>query len=297
MSLTPFPGCHYKWYSATEICMILDRFDGVVFVGDKIIHDIYAAFNILLRQDLALGGMQQWKMSDKERDSCRCSKQYTNPDCNKYFVTSNDEVGASDPESNYRAPYACNRVPHFYLPIAGSPAPDDLKARFGQLLDKDPHSWKPVGIIHSLGLSTHFDWPQATDSMDEWLTIADNSGRNTPFMWVGPNAAGHKKAPAKIMQEGNNALWHYTLEMGKEAVRRGVEHLALYNSTLQATSWDGDSYGERVNLVNAMMVSYIFLAVSKYGVERARRRAAAESSFANRWIMQVINWLSKLETT
>lgn len=104
------PGCHYKWYSATEICMILDRFDGVVFIGDKTISDVYAAFNILLRQDLALGGMQQWKMSDKERDSCRCSKQYTNPECSKYFVTSNEEVGSSDPESNYRAPYACNRT-------------------------------------------------------------------------------------------------------------------------------------------------------------------------------------------
>lgn len=65
------------------------------------------------------------------------------------------------------------------------------------------------------------------------------------------------KAPTKIMQEGNNALWHYTIELGKEAVRRGVENLALYNSTLQAGSWDGDSYGERVNLVNAMMVSLV----------------------------------------
>lgn len=100
--------------------------------------------------------------------------------------------------------------------------------------------------------------------MDEWLTIADNSGRNTPFLWVGPNAAGHLKPPNKIMQEGNNALWHYTMEMGKEAGRRGVEHLANYNNTLQAQSFDGSSYGERVSLVQAM---------------------------------EIVNWLARLETT
>lgn len=91
--------------------------------------------------------------------------------------------------------------------------------------------------------------------MDEWLTIADGSGRNTPFLWLGPNSAGHLKAPSRIMQEGNNALWHYSLMMGSEAKRRGVEHLNFYNMTLQATSYDGSSYGDKVSLVQAMMVS------------------------------------------
>jgi len=91
--------------------------------------------------------------------------------------------------------------------------------------------------------------------MDEWLTIADGSGRNTPYLWVGPNAAGHLKPPARILQEGNNALWHYNVELGKEAAKRGVENLSMYNMTLQAASWDGSSYSERVMLVQAMMVS------------------------------------------
>lgn len=108
MPFTP-RGCHYKWYTGVEICMILDRFDGVVFVGDELMHHIYAAFNILLRQDLKLGGLQQWKMSEKERDGCRCDRQYTQPDCSKYFVTSSDEVAESDSTVPYRAPYICNR--------------------------------------------------------------------------------------------------------------------------------------------------------------------------------------------
>ena len=235
--------------------MILDRLDGVVFIGDDMVGQIYAAFNILLRQDLALGALQQWKMTKEQREACRCDSQYTRLDCSQFFITSNDEVGQSDADPTIRTPYACNRIPHFYLRIAGSPAPEEEKQKFQDLLDKDKQSWKPVAIVHHLGLSTGMQWPQATDSMDEWLTIADNSGRNSPFLWLGPNAAGHMKAPAKIMQEGNNALWHYSIEMGKEAERRGCESMELYNSTLQANSWDGSSYGERVNLVHAMMVS------------------------------------------
>ena len=235
--------------------MILDRLDGVVFVGDDLIGQVYAAFNILLRQDLSLGALAQWKMTREQRSVCRCDSQYTRLDCSQFFITSNDEVGQSDADPTIRTPYACNRMPHFYLRIGGSPAPDAAKQRFQELLDKDKQSWKPVAIIHHLGLSTGMQWPQATESMDEWLTIADNSGRNSPFLWLGPNAAGQEKALDKIMQEGNNALWHYSIEMGKEAQRRGVESLGLYNSTVQANSWDGSSYGMRVNLVHAMMVS------------------------------------------
>ena len=91
--------------------------------------------------------------------------------------------------------------------------------------------------------------------MDEWLSIADESGRNSPFLWMGPNAAGHLKSPNRIMQEGNNALWHYSLLMANEARRRGVEALNNYNMTLQASSFDGSNYDERVALVQAMMVS------------------------------------------
>lgn len=150
-------------------------------------------------------------------------------------------------------------VPHFYLPVRGSPAGGDQTSRLANLLAEDPHSWKPIAIIHSLGLSTGFSWQSATNSMDEWLTIADGSGRNTPYLWVGPNAAGHLKPPGKILQEGNNALWHYNIELGKEAIKRGVENLNLYNMTLQAASWDGSNYGEKVSVVQAMMVSFLLV--------------------------------------
>ena len=87
------------------------------------------------------------------------------------------------------------------------------------------------------------------------MELADQSQRNVPFLWVGPNAAGHLKPPSQILSQGNNALWHYTVEMAKEAEARELDALGMYNLTLQAGSKDGTYYGQKVILVQAMMVS------------------------------------------
>lgn len=92
--------------------------------------------------------------------------------------------------------------------------------------------------------------------MDEWVTLADASGRNIPILWVGPNAAGHLQPPGHILTQGNSALWQYTLETMREAKARQLDALGMYNLTLQANSWDGSHYGQKVGLVQAMMVKH-----------------------------------------
>ena len=143
---------------------------------------------------------------------------------------------------------------HMLLPISSSPAQESHRNIFTSLLAKDPDSYKPVPVIHSLSLATSLSWAIATASMDEWLTLADLSNRNVPFLWVGPTAAGHLKPPGQILSQGNNALWHYTTEMAREARLREIDPLGMYNLTLQAASWDGSNYGVKVALVQAMMV-------------------------------------------
>ncbi|KAL9098941.1 MAG: hypothetical protein Q9163_005486 [Psora crenata] len=247
-------GCHYRWYAVPEICMILERFDAIVFIGDDMLKAIYSAFNMLLRENIAMGGLKQWEMAESEREGCRCDNQMAKPDCARYMIKTSEEVRESDGGNGHRSPYYCDR----------SPAPEDVHEKFNKVLDSDPDSYKPIPVIHTLGLSTSLSWPQATDkhslmslfalaSMDEFLTIADASTRNVPFLWVSPNAAGHLKPPSQILSQGNNALWHYTIEMAKEAKTRELDSLGMYNLTLQAGSWDGSSYGEKVGLVQAMM--------------------------------------------
>ena len=153
-------------------------------------------------------------------------------------------------------------TPHFLIPIADSPAPTHLHDQLTSILAADPDSYKPIPVIHSLSLATSLSWSAATVSMDEWVAIADATGRNVPYLWVGPNAAGHLKPPGQILNQGNNALWHYTIETMKEAKNRDLDALGMYNLTLQANSWDGSYYGERVGLVQAMMVP-LFLVCNR----------------------------------
>jgi hypothetical protein len=173
-------------------------------------------------------------------------------------------------------------TPHVFLPITDSPAPDALHKKFNHLVVKDPDSYKPIPIIHSISLGSGLSWSTTTKSMEEWIALADASGRKSPFLWIGPTAAGFLKPPSKIMQEGNNALWHFTVEMAKAAKLRDVESLGLYNMSMQAHSWDGSYYGEQVSLVQAMMVSY-------------KGDSLHDCSKTN--ILKVINWLSRLESS
>ncbi|KAL9610653.1 MAG: hypothetical protein Q9167_004662 [Letrouitia subvulpina] len=250
-----FPvGCHYRWYSTTEICMILERFDTIVFIGDDSLRYIYSAFNMLLRENIALGSLKQWEMKESEREMCRCENQLIKIDCTKYAVMDSESVKTNDAGSGHSSPYYCDRTPHIFIPIDASPAKENLHNTFSSILNRDHDSYKPIPVVHSLSLSTSLSWPMATSSMDEWVTIADITQRNTPFLWVGPNAAGHLKPPNLIMNQGNNALWHYTVEMAKEANSRQLDALGMYNLTLQAGSWDGSYYGQKVALVQAMMV-------------------------------------------
>ena len=167
-----------------------------------------------------------------------------------------------------------------FLPITDSPAPEELHTSFTSLISGDLDAYKPIPVIHSLSLATSLSWSKATDSMDEWVTLADASGRNIPILWVGPNAAGHLKPAGQILTQGNNALWHYTLETVKEAKARQLDALGMYNLTLQANSWDGSNYGQRVGLVQAMMVKHLRIQ---------------GSSITN--VVQLINWLSRVEST
>lgn len=87
--------------------MILERFNAIVFVGDDIAQSIYAAFNILLREDLALGSLQQWLMTDEERLKCKCDNQFLNNECRGYAIKNIDEVKKNEAGDRKGNPYFC----------------------------------------------------------------------------------------------------------------------------------------------------------------------------------------------
>lgn len=106
-----FPlGCHFRWYSTAEICMILDRFDSIVFLGDNTLRHIYSAFNMLLRENIALGGLRQWEMKESEREACRCENQLTRLECLSFSVLDSQSVRSNDAGTGHSSPYLCDRT-------------------------------------------------------------------------------------------------------------------------------------------------------------------------------------------
>lgn len=88
--------------------------------------------------------------------------------------------------------------------------------------------------------------------MDEWLRVARATGCRTHSLWIGPTAPGHPAEHGTGLAD--QRAWQYTFDTAGAARDRRMDVLNLYNATVQATSWDGTHFGERVSLVQAMMV-------------------------------------------
>jgi hypothetical protein len=88
--------------------MILERFNALVFLGDEIARSIYTAFNILLREDLAVGGLQDWMMGEQDQKNCKCDNQFLNNECLAYAVKSRDEVKNAGGDRKWSS-YLCQR--------------------------------------------------------------------------------------------------------------------------------------------------------------------------------------------
>jgi hypothetical protein len=124
-----------------------------------------------------------------------------------------------------------------------------------------PHPWQPSPVIYSFGHAAALDIESATAALNEWIFLAYGAERNIPMLFVNPPSAG---PAASITADSNTAIWDFTKKMEVIAKEKHVEVLSLYNLTLQTFTGDGRHFGEKVALVEAMMI---------------------------------INWLSKLETS
>ncbi|KAK5045608.1 hypothetical protein LTR84_008977 [Exophiala bonariae] len=225
--------CHYRWYSVAEICMILDRFGSIVFVGDHNLHTIYSGFNILLRQDLSTGALNSRDLHSTPDDLQRRNlqkygrrQQHKEPLClqphTAQFSVSRISPGfIRDPESVQRQD------------------PSGPKSNY-----------KPVPIIYSISPSTTSQESAASTLLD-LLKAAESSRRKTPMLWIGPSAAGHLEIKHR---KGNQEIWDFDKHMELAAQARDIDVLKLWNMTVQADSWDGMRFGEKVAITQAMML-------------------------------------------
>jgi len=119
---------------------------------------------------------------------------------------------------------------------------------FKSLTYDRPKPWQPSPVI--LSFSPSLDITTTTRVLDEWASLATAAERKTPLLFLGPQAQGLNKAG----KDGNAALWKFQDEIAEPAKRRHFDVLGLWNLTAQAGSTDGEKYGEKVALVQAMMI-------------------------------------------
>ena len=107
--LTIWVACTSRWFGAAEICLILERFNSLAFIGDDIARSIYLAFNMLLREDLAYGGLKGSDvLNDQDRKTCKCDNQFLD-ECEVFGITSSDSLKKAEDPGQGGSSYYCDR--------------------------------------------------------------------------------------------------------------------------------------------------------------------------------------------
>ena len=230
------------------MCFILERFDGVVFVGDDTLQTIYSGLNILLRRDLAFGSLDTASMDRSLQEQCRCNNQFIKQDCRQHYLADSEKAGQ---HNHFGSPYFCNHVRHAFLWTDSAQPSLPTIEKFNQIVSSaSRNKYRPIPIIHSLRPSSA-SVNDATTSLVKFVELADDSGRNTPMLWIGPTAAGHIELKGR---RGNQEIWDFDRKMAAIAEENDIDVLGMWNMTVQATSWDGVRFGEKVAITQAMMV-------------------------------------------
>jgi hypothetical protein len=158
-------------------------------------------------------------------------------------------------------------IPHAYIRVENVPASITSQRLFKDLTYSKPNPWQPSPLIFSFSHGLSFDVGATNRAMEEWYTLAAGAERNIPKLFLDSLAFGVddvNKPADKLPKEGNTAVWSYQEQVSQIAKDSHFDFLSLYNLTMQVSTLDGQRFGEKVALVEAMMV---------------------------------VNWLSKLDTS
>ncbi len=155
-------GCTYKWFSSTEICMIMERFNAIVFLGDDIVQTIYAAFNILLREDLVLGSLQHSLMNQQEKYDCKCDNQFLDLGCLQYAIKAQGDTPNNMIRNGKESPYFCKRksIFSYTLPqteILTRYSPRIHPFRLGTTLSQNPNRLPESNPLQTQSVATEPD--------------------------------------------------------------------------------------------------------------------------------------------
>jgi hypothetical protein len=117
-----------------------------------------------------------------------------------------------------------------------------------------PGASRSISIIHTLDIFKNASQDNIVSYMNEWAAKTHASGRNS-FLWVNPNAATADAGSEPFMT--GPSKWVHSKEIEKAVRKAGGDALSMWNMTIQANRLNEMWYGQRVGIVQAMMVSSV----------------------------------------
>ena len=254
-------GCDMRWFTTVELCKILSRFERVHVIGDSMMRNLAVGMNTMLRADLIEGPHISYT-PDPEGFDCRCEGAFAGARCLFNAAFSSKLVWDKDEGAPIVCPRADTAVVEFNPQLE---YPLDSLHTLMAVLPNDPDviPKKPHAFVFGHGLWNNVN----TTATKLWLQqIQDVIVSQMPYLhdtpsefhrlFLTPSASGVDKPVQFELLQGNSRLIQFEKEMGiwLREENTGIDHLGIWNLTVQNTSPDGTHAGMRSNLVKAMMV-------------------------------------------
>jgi len=180
--------CDMRWYSTHEACEIMSRFEQVMIVGDSLNRHLVNALYIMLRGDLALGGIREWDVETLIKNEhstsstaqdweaspeteainpvatnpCRCRTQFYKS-CSKLVVSDSDWIKGNDSAT----PLMCGAPLRLtYHPLKRWPLTQELLDGFIEKMPQEKPS-KPVAIVMDHALWNNVNITETTWFIDQ----------------------------------------------------------------------------------------------------------------------------------
>ncbi|KAB8346230.1 hypothetical protein FH972_023275 [Carpinus fangiana] len=251
-------GCDMRWFSSSEICQIMNKFEKVFIVGDSMMRNLAVAVHVFLRADLSDGARTTWK-EDPEGIDCSCRGPFETIKCAYHSVVGSKILVEHAPESLYCdaegfGGFEYNAMLEY--PIKAF----DIQGLTKWLAPKRPK--RPYAFVFGHGLWNDLDKEKTFAWIDQLMDgIAEDApylvhgkGAFFPRLFLTPSAAGVRKPEVFVGRQGNIAIAKFEKAVAPFVRHRGLDHLGTYNMSIQATNPDGTHGGMNSNLIKAMMV-------------------------------------------
>lgn len=222
--------------------------------------NLAVAMNTLLRANLVEGPHLAYT-ADPEGFDCHCSGAFAGGKCLFNSAYSSRLVWDKDEGAPITSPRADTAFVEFNTQLE-YPLPNDSLAVLERLLptDSGTNPPKPHAFVMGYGLWNNLN----TTATKSWLAqIQSTILKRMPYLefstqfhrlFVTPSASGVDKPDRYEATQGNARLVVFEKEMGEWVTAEGMDHLGIWNLTVQNTSPDGTHAGMRSNLIKAMMV-------------------------------------------